>query len=424
MERETVKEKANSLGAEIFSFSDNFHEDNVYTLKKDLPIDQFFEEAVYNEYQNVWVNKITNREIVTGKKSFVSNYIDFEENKPKQAEYQLHWENGEAADGSWISDPDRDLAIWNIKAKFKDLPEIVEIDLIGERQSQYGGNQLPVKENNIAGQAQINKEIINSEDWLKAKSGDINAGMRVVERVWSQKKTDQLKKIIGNPDSKVLVTMPSTSRKNIIPIVLAQKLAKDIGVQVIYGDKYFDVLHRNEIKNISRFERIFYNREYKMNESFEKNIQNKKATLIDDIFTTGGSVKNFSKALSINELEVCSVVGLMGDKRLRIDDKTESKLKDVLLKNNINIDINRLSNMLTRTEAGMLIQRINREGIKNEKLRELAGKLQRLVKGLSVKDITRNRITGRDQGTEKSYSDNERNVKEIQGRGARGGYGR
>ena len=297
--------------------------------------------------------------------------------------------------------------------------------IISERQSQYGGkNQLAGKENNIAGKAQIDKQIMNSDDWLKAKSGDLDAAERVVDKLWPQKKTDQLKELIGDSDNKVLVTMPSTSRKNVIPIVLAQKLAKDLDVQVIQGDKYFDVLHRNEIKKISRFERIFYNREYKINKPFDENIQNKKAILIDDAFTTGGSVKVFSEVLAANGLKVSNVVGLMGDKRLRIDEKTEDKLKDALSGNNIDVDMNRLSNMLTRTEAGMLIQRINREGVKNEKLRELTGKIQGLVKGLSVEDITRDRNTGRDKSSGKGHFGNERNVKGIQSRGSRRGHGR
>jgi len=422
MEREAVKEKAHSLNAEVWSFSDDFENNEKYILKKDLPIDHFFEEAVFNESEKVWINRLTNREIIYGKNSFVSNYIEFEGNKPKEASYQVFWENGDAPDGEWTSNPAKDLPIWNIRSKFRELPDIVEIDLIRERQNRYGEiNQLPDGEKNIAGKAQIDKDIMNSDDWLKAKSGDLEAAERVVDSLWSSRKTSQLKELIKDPENKVLVTMPSTSRKNVIPVVLAKKIAKDLHIPVIQGDKYFDVLHRNEIKNISRFERIFYDREFKTNEPFDKNIRNKKAILIDDIFTTGGSVKAFSQALAVNELEVSNVIGLMGDKRFRLDDKTTDKVKDVLSEHKIDVDIERLSKNLTRTEAGLLIQRLNREkGLKNEKRGEFAGRIQGLVKGIPVKDITRNRITERDPGTERAHFNNERNVERIQGGRSRG----
>jgi len=154
-------------------------------------------------------------------------------------------------------------------------------------------------------------------------------------------------------------------------------------------------------------------------------LEGKKAVLIDDVFTTGGSVKAFSKELSNNKLEVSNVVGLMGDKRFVVDKITEQNLKSALEDTGIAADTNRLKSLLTRTEAGMLIQRLNREkGLKNEKFRELAKRISGLYKGIFVKDIRGNQKPGRDNSSGISHRNNAENVARLQDRGSRGGQGR
>ena len=146
---------------------------------------------------------------------------------------------------------------------------------------------------------------------------------------------------------------------------------------------------------------------------------------LDDIFTTGGSVKNFSEALTNNKLEVSNIVALMGDKRFKVDENTEQKLKTALDNADINADSNHLASLLTRTEAGILIQKLNKErGLNNEKHRELTKRIQGLSKGIFVKNIRGNRITGGDKGPGRSHRNNAKNAKGSQGRGSRGGQGR
>jgi len=314
------------------------------------------------------------------------------------------------------------------KAQIIPFPKAIKIDLIGERQSRYGEKKLlPENDKNVVGKSQINKDVMNSDDWLKAKAGDFDAAKRVVDSLWSKKKTDQLKELIGDGKDKVFVTMPSTSGFNVLPKVMAEKLAKEFDgkLQVIQGDEFFNLTHSAEVKNISRFDRVFFKRKYKIEKPFDKNIDEKKAVLVDDIFTTGGSVKAFSKELANNKLEVSNVVGLMGDKRFNVDEKTEQKLKSALTDTGIAADTSRLKSLLTRTEAGMLIQRLNREkGLKNEKHRELAKRIQGLYKGIFVKNIRRNRKLGRDKGPGRPHRGNAKNAKGLQGGGARTGQGR
>lgn len=316
------------------------------------------------------------------------------------------------------------------KIKIIPFPDVVEIDLKGLiRNRDKEINLFPDSKKNLVGKAQIDKKIMNSKDWLKAKSGDFKAAEKIVSSLWSAQKTGQLKELLGDFKDKVLVTMPSTSGMNILPGVLAQKLAKEFDgkLQVIQGDEFFNITHNAEVKNISRFDRVFFRRKYKTEKPFGKNIEGKKAILVDDIFTTGGSVKNFSEALTNNKLEVSNIVALMGDKRFKVDENTEQKLKTALDNADINADSNHLASLLTRTEAGILIQKLNKErGLNNEKHRELTKRIQGLSKGIFVKNITRDRNTGRDKSPGRTNRNNAKDVKRIQSRGSLdgGGYGR
>ncbi|MBU1344041.1 MAG: hypothetical protein KKE44_26550 [Proteobacteria bacterium] len=162
---------------------------------------------------------------------------------------------------------------YDLQTRVKKLPDVVTIDLINSRRKPK--EVLPEKEFNLVGKSQINKDMMNSTDWLKAKAGDITAAKRVVESLWSEKKTEQLKELIGDAKDKVLVTMPSTSGFNVLPKVMAQKLEKEFDgkLQVIQGDEFFNLRHNMEVKNVSRFDRVFFERKYKSEKPFDKNLE-------------------------------------------------------------------------------------------------------------------------------------------------------
>lgn len=284
-------------------------------------------------------------------------------------------------------------------------------------------NTLPDADQNIVGKSRIDKNVMASDDWLRAKGGDFNAADRIVDSLWSEKKTAQLKKLIGDTKNKVFVTMPSTSGYNVLPGAMARKLAIEFEgkMHVIQGDKFFNLSHNVEVKTISRFDRVFFERQYNTEKIFDKSLEGKKAVLIDDIFTTGGSAKAFANELSRNKLAVTNVVGLMGDKRFNVDEKTEYRLKTALKNSGIKINSNELKDLLTRTEAGMLIQRLNRgKGIGSEQNRELAERIQRLKNGVFTRDIRGNQKTGGNASPEKSYNHHAADVARLQDRSSRG----
>ena len=313
-----------------------------------------------------------------------------------------------------------------LKGDIIPLPTTVKFDLIAERESRYKlSDSLPEPDKNIVGKSQIDTEIILSDDFLQAKMGDLDAGRRVVDSVLTEKKIEQIKDLVGDPGDKVIITVPSTSGRNVLGIAMAEKISAEYGgkLKAVRGDDYFNVLHSQEIKNISRFDRIFFKREYEMDEPLGKDIEGKKVILLEDTITTGGTTKDFARELNKRGLKISNVVGLMGDKRFQVDEKTEAKLKSALKDAGIAADTSRLKSLLTRTEAGMLIQRINKEkGLKNEKFRALTSRIRGLYNGSSMKNIRRDKDTGRDNGPERANSSNAKATQKVQNRGSLRGY--
>ena len=65
----------------------------------------------------------------------------------------------------------------------------------------------------------IKKDIITGPDFLVGKAGEPAAADKIIEQVWSNKKTDQLRKELS--DNSIFLTVPSTTRANVIPIQFA-----------------------------------------------------------------------------------------------------------------------------------------------------------------------------------------------------------
>ena len=203
----------------------------------------------------------------------------------------------------------------------------------------------------------IKKDIVNSPYFLAGKAGDQTAADKLIQHVWSDKKTIQLREHLKA--NSVFLTIPSSTRTNIIPIQLARYLSQKTRTPWLNGDSLFNAKHSIASKNISRDKRIFNERKYSI--AKRKNthpLSNKSIIIIDDIITSGSSIRNYSDFLRNQNLTISHVVALMGDRRLEIDQKTEDKLSELLNQKNIGVDFESIS-YITRTEAGGLIRLLN-----------------------------------------------------------------
>lgn len=268
---------------------------------------------------------------------------------------------------------------------------------------------LPDNDKNIVGKAKQDNDVMHSADWQAAKeNADFKAAGRVVDLIWSDKKTQQLRDVLKNIENVIFITQPSTSRNNVVPIALAQRLSQDLQGKYIDGDDYFETLHRQQSKHIPSYRRVFERREYEMFDlsGLKEQIGGKKVVVVEDILTTGGSVAAFIDHLNYEGIKVESITALMGDKRLQIDQKTFEKLDSSLKNNSIPINSTELARHITRAEAGGLIMVIN--SARSENAREkLTRNLQGIFDNRPYKDVGRDQVTtgykepqGSDKGNE------------------------
>jgi adenine/guanine phosphoribosyltransferase-like PRPP-binding protein len=246
-------------------------------------------------------------------------------------------------------------------------------------------------EDNIVGRVKIDREVLESEIWKRAKEkADFIAAKEIVDRYWNDKKIEQLKKIV-DPKRTIAITQPSTSGYNVLPIALAMKIKKETGVPYLIGDEYFESLHTQQAKHMTRTGRIFNRRVYEVIDRYSllKAIKKTNVIVIEDLLTSGGSAASFCRALKVNKCNVKSVVALMGDRRLNIDLKTTQKLQQVFDEKRLPYSASDLSQILTRTETGYLIMMAKNVRTDNGK-EKIAGKIQRLYDQGFVENLGRN----------------------------------
>lgn len=247
----------------------------------------------------------------------------------------------------------------------------------------------------------IKKDVIASPDFQAGKAGDPTASDRIVNQVWSDKKTEQLREHLS--DNSIFLTMPSTTRLNVIPIQLAKFLSRKTGHPWAIGDEIFKTSHQVASKNIPRNKRLFQSKKFEIrDEKLIEKFKEYKIVIVDDIITTGGSIRVFSEFLKDQKIKVDHVIGLMGDRRFEIDKKTAEKLRKLLKEKNIGINFESI-NYLTRTEAGGLIQSLNNARSDNA-IQKLAEQLQ----GISRFGVTSN--FERTPGTDRNQSPGRKNI--------------
>lgn len=203
---------------------------------------------------------------------------------------------------------------------------------------------------------------MKTDDWAAAKSKfDLEASSRIINHLWNDKKTEQLKNVFSDPEKVIFISQPSTSRHNVLAGQFAKKLSDKFKTDFILGDHHTNPRHSEMSKDISYAKRAFHPRKYEIIEveALKNAIGEKEVCLVEDVITSGGSVAAFTKALNREGIEVKSIAALTGERRLNIDEKTYKRLEQALQAKNININIQYLTESLTRMEAGGIIMTAN-----------------------------------------------------------------
>ena len=269
----------------------------------------------------------------------------------------------------------------------------------------------PFPKDNFVGKSKIDRNLMESQQWQAAKgSSDIEAAQTIVSKLWSDKKEEELKDFLKDRKDVLLISQPSTSRTNVIPIAFVNQLNKSLGVSFAIGDEHFKVAHRKEVKQMSSSERTFERRIYVPydEKGINRLVSGKNLVVVDDLLTSGGSAAEFIRTLEKSGGKAVSVVALMGDKRLNVDQLTRKRLGAALENKGITVATDELSNIITRSQAGRMIQLVNNVRTDNGKQ-----KITRNIQGLLDQGTSKN--LGRDTDTQRygSINRNDRGDERI-----------
>ncbi len=217
----------------------------------------------------------------------------------------------------------------------------------------------------------------NDSDWLAGKEkGDKEAADRFAEKFWSEEHTRELGKQTDNPENTLFISVPSSSKNNVHPVSLAEKLSEKFGGKFVTGETYFDVLHERQSKKIGLSERVFHPRIYEpvSSEGLKALAGNREVIVTDDIFTTGGSAASLIRILDQMGISVKAVAGYFGNTR---PPQIISSMHKALKNAGISVKARGLAKNLTFAEAKIIIELTNKAGTEDEK-EKLTRKLQRI----------------------------------------------
>ena len=245
--------------------------------------------------------------------------------------------------------------------------ETGKVSPVGEIVTPAANKPIPAQAMEVKGivyRTAVPKDRLSADpDWQAGKKeGDHEAAARFAENNWDEGKTEKVLSLVDNPADVVFISQPSTSGKNVIPLALAEKLAKDTGGEAINGRELFDVLHGQESKTIGPPERMFHERIYEpvSIEEIVGKIGDREVIVVDDIYTTGSSALALINSLREAGANVKGHVGYFGDVRLAVKETDIARLQTAFDAAGMKISAADLAGVLTRNEIGHMVQNINK----------------------------------------------------------------
>lgn len=231
------------------------------------------------------------------------------------------------------------------------------------------------------------------KDFEAGKKGDLEAATRFAEDNIDKARTKRYIKRVAD-DNTVLVSMPSTTGKNLHAIALAN-LVSDVSKQgkklpnvpVINGADIAVPARTEEAKTVDRAERPFKQEPYIPKEAMGKLLAGKNIILTEDIISQGGSVANMQRVLEALGYEVRGVVSSMGinilypARNTSLHDKFKEEILDLVDAGDIN-----LHKLLTREEENIILNSIREISSKEGKV-DYAEKVAALLRSRTAESI-------------------------------------
>ncbi|MDR1872927.1 MAG: phosphoribosyltransferase [Deltaproteobacteria bacterium] len=264
--------------------------------------------------------------------------------------------------------------------------------------------KLTIHEKGVSGKLTVFDPLMKSKHWLAAKlESDPETGQTftveeknegakfIIDHLWSKANSAELLLRLGDK-TPVFLPVPSTTGANVLASYFAKILYEEFGGEILEGFQFIAPLHQVPMKDIPSQYRPFIIRKYFLEnkEILLSLTANKAVVVVDDVFSTGASAKYFCNYLKLNQIQVHTVAGLIGDTRLTAEPQLISKLQRTLKNSNLTqLKAKNITDQLSRGQIIVLIDLINKTKSHDE-LGQIAGFLQIALDGGTVKSLQRN----------------------------------
>ena len=234
-------------------------------------------------------------------------------------------------------------------------------------------------ETGITGLPKANRAIMESPAWAKAKEGNPQAAAQIIEQIWTPHQTQQLQAKLQPGKEIVCLSVPSTSRLNVLPEALGKKLAQELGGTYLDVGEVYKVHAKRPMKELPKSERPFAERSHELLDTKAvASLKDKQVILTEDVITTGSSARRFALELRRQGVEVQTVAGLMGSGRLDAPPQLVSSLQRTLRNAGMPVKGRELADILSAGEIETIIESINTSGGAHAR-RELTERIQGLL---------------------------------------------
>ena len=312
----------------------------------------------------------------------------------KLSEEEVHWSKKELIQatlaegiksGIIVEDVEKDIEVQKQNGK---LLQLVKGKIEVAQKKLTGEFELPQEVSTFRG-INLSARAFRQKTEL-AKNGDITAAIDIVDKVLTPKRVDKLAKIYGKADNIAWVPMaPFIEGKNAIPSVFAGRLQEHLGGEVI------DVLKSTSVRPIPH---RFVNHDTRLasaaRQGFELHAKNltllkdKKVVLVDDQFTTGGTVRDAIESFARRYIKVDAVqtLGAGRNIQLGVEDSLKNTSKQIFgpneteaIEENLKIPVENLTNLELKTVIKITKKAKSWEGLEyeldkiNKNYKEIAG---------------------------------------------------
>jgi hypothetical protein len=205
------------------------------------------------------------------------------------------------------------------------------------------------------------------KDFEGGKKGDMAAARRFIGTQVNENDIIRLRRYLDPrvDNNTVFVTQPSTTGRNVIPLALAEKVAKIYDAPVIPGNQIAISARTEPAKNVNKEDRPFEQKHYALDPNADKILAGRNIVLVDDVLSQAGSIANMERVLQTMGHNVAGLVGLIGDPRIypTPTDGIVADFKREIMDRTAEPDFDFI-NLLTRMEDYYILT--HSQGLKNE----------------------------------------------------------